>query len=192
MRKPTHLFRPTGKTNKDILVSLLQESSRILDEYETLSNRHSGDLQDYHTANPKNTDGESLESWVEKAALKLLFEQCEPENFDYEFHMLRKDFLDALDSEGSPKIGEVFVKLCALTRISGLMNTIMSARQGLEMAYHQPENSHEIPQINCDMMDFIELDVVNLRLYTAAREFYGPDAFLAMMEGSLSVQQPDG
>ena len=171
--------------------NLLKESTRILCAYDELSARHSRELLAYHAENPKDTGGEPLESWVEKAALKLMFEQSDPEKFDYRFHMLRKVFLDTIETGGEANTGETFVQLCGVTGISGLLNSIWSARQLLELAYDQPADPREIPNINCDIINFLELDIVNLRLYVAAREFYGPDAFLAMMEGSLTLRQPN-
>lgn len=169
----------------------MTEASRLVREFDDLERRHATEIQDYRIENPIGTGSLSLETWTEHKAMGLLFEQSEPEIFNYDFHMLRKQFLESVDSGGRIKIGETFFTLCGLTGISGLYNSELSARQILETIYDGPTNPREEPKISCMMMSMLELDIVNLRLYLAARDFYGAEGFLALLEGSLVAKTPD-
>ena len=187
MKKPTHLFKPDGKDNKTILHNTLQELHRILTVYEDFRIRHADEISKHHS-DTSQSRASDLDLWIERSALNLLFEHCEPEKFDYDFHVLRKNYLDSIEIGEEPNIGEIFTRLCAISGIGGLLNSIWSARLSLETIYAQPLHPREVPRIDLYSMDCLELDAVNLRLYSAASQFYGPDAFLALMEGSASLK----
>lgn len=174
-------FKPKGKTNKEVLESLLSEASAICGKFDTLAVRHTDDIARYRKDNQRNTLGKDLESWIKVSTFKRLFGIAEPEKFSYEFHELRRAFFEAIDREGSFNEGEIFISLCQISGIRPLYSSIVNANQTMDTLYEGVVDARSIPVIDVFMFEMMEFDVIILRLFVDANNFYGIDKFLLIL-----------
>lgn len=182
MPKPRN-FRVEGKTNKEVLQNLLLEARDICFKFDQISRRYSAEITEYRIKSTRNTQGRHLDDWVKVSAFKLLFDHAEPEDFDFEFHELRRSFLEVIDRAGPFNDGEIFVSICQISGISPLVSLIVSAQHGLGVLYEINSDPRAIPTLDVFLFEMLELEVVILRLFVDAVQFYGVDQYVVILGG---------
>lgn len=175
------VYKPKSRKPEKIVSELLAKSQNLVDEIAKTHRRHKTEIEQDDNFHRNCVDE------LDKMAVQMMMENGEPDDFNYDFHELRRTFLErifTIDEEAR------FQYFLAVNRCGGfnlILKTIWSVESSIEVMYNRPATPTDRPALELYFFSAAFIAAEILKMYLTLADEQGIDAVLDVLSGSFTT-----
>lgn len=176
-RYDPEFFRPRSRKPEKMLGEFIAEARRIVTRTQELGDRHKSEIENADFS-PKFDEPEFI-----YLVFGRMISDGEPIDFSYDFHQLRKEFLDIEERKAAFNPFDIFLRLSKVSGGSPLWQAIWAANSSLRLVYNQPVSAKDEPIFDPFFYYDAMISTSALAFYIEVADRYGEEMLMAILNG---------
>ncbi|MEP0189281.1 MAG: hypothetical protein ABJP70_03625 [Erythrobacter sp.] len=179
IRPRANLYKPKPSNTGKLVPEILAKVESLVRDVAKIRARHKDELD------RSDLFREHCVANLNSNAVQEMMRCGEPDSFDYDFHELRKTYLERsfkIDQESKVQY------FLAVNRCSGanlILKTIWGVESSLENSYERPRSETDLPKLEIYFFSGAVVGGEILKMYLKLAEEQGNEAVLAVLSGKF-------